>query len=177
MKRLLLLICLAASLTGDVSSTSADSRNMIIAAALRHGVPISLALRVAEVESQCDCFARGSHGELGPLQIKPTTARTIGYTGSEEALQSCGEGLEWGMKHLALALQRGGVWKHNQGLWAKQRNANGEKYEQAIMGAYIASKLLPRNERVSLLARGNTREMQRTQIRQREARSHINGRI
>jgi len=159
MKRLLLLICLAASLTGDVSSTSADSRTMIIAAAQRHGVPISLALRVAEVESRCDCFARGTHGELGPLQIKPATARMIGYSGPEEALQSCGEGLEWGMKHLALALQRGGVWKHNQGLWAKQRNANGEKYEKTVMAAYIASKLLPRGEKVSLLARENAGEM------------------
>jgi hypothetical protein len=149
MKQAILLACLAVLLTGDVPPSSADSRVLIIAAAQRHGVPINLALRVAEIESQCNCFARGSHGELGPLQIKPATARLIGYQGPEERLQSCAEGLEWGMKHLALALQRGGVWKHNQGLWAKQRNANGAKYEKQILAAYIASRLAPRRKRAS----------------------------
>lgn len=159
MKRLLLLFLLAVSLAGDVSSTSADSRKMIIAAAQRHGVPIDLALRVAQVESRCDCFARGRHGELGPLQIKPTTARVLGYSGNDQALQSCGEGLEWGMKHLALALKRGGVWKHQQGLWAKQRNANGQKYEKSVLAAFVDSRLLMSRERVSLLARENGGEM------------------
>jgi hypothetical protein len=168
-KRLLLLACVAASLTSDVSSSSADSRNMIIAAAQRHGVPIGLALRVAEIESRCNCFARGTHGELGPLQIKPATARMIGYEGPDHALQSCGEGLEWGMKHLALALQRGGVWKHQQGLWAKQKNANGQKYEKSVMAAYIARKLLPRGRKVSLVSREHENETRPA----RTARSHL----
>ena len=159
LKQLLLLAALLFALTGDVSSTNADSRTRIVAAAQRHGVPIDLALRVAHVESGCDCYARGMQGELGPLQIKPATARLLGYEGPEFALQNCGEGLEWGLKHLALALQRGGVWKHNQGLWAKQKNANAARYEHTVLAVYIASKLLPRqkvaprNERVSLLAR------------------------
>jgi hypothetical protein len=173
MKRLLLLGFLAIVLTGDVSTTSADSRNLIIAAAERHGVPIDLALRVAEVESQCDCFARGSHGELGPLQIKPATAKMIGYQGPEGPLQSCNEGLEWGMKHLSLALRRGGVWKHNQGLWAKQRNTNGIKYERTVFAAYIASKLLPRGETLRLRAE---RLPQKRQARA-SASLHMSGRI
>ena len=151
----LLLACVGLALTGDVSSTAADSRNLIIAAAQRHGVPPELALTVAEIESRWDCFARGSYGELGPLQIKPDTARLIGYEGPEEALQSCGEGLEWGMKHLALALRRGGVWKHNQGLWAKQKNAHGARYEMSVLAGYIASKLSPRKRRM-LMARRQT---------------------
>jgi hypothetical protein len=159
LKQLVLLALLVFALTGDVSSTRADSRTLIIAAAQRHGVPIDLALRVAEIESSCDCYARGLHGELGPLQIKPATARLLGYEGPEFALQSCGEGLEWGMKHLALALQLGGVWKHNQGLWAKQKSAYGAKYEQTVLATYIASKLAPRHRiapaanRVSLLGK------------------------
>jgi hypothetical protein len=172
MKRLLLLLFVAVVLTGDVSTTSADSRNLIIAAAERHGVPIDLALRVAEVESQCDCFARGSHGELGPLQIKPATAKMIGYQGPEGPLQSCNEGLEWGMKHLSLALRRGGVWKHNQGLWAKQRNTNGIKYERTVLAAYIASKLLHRGKTMLRLRAGK--------LARRQARAsslHISGRI
>jgi Transglycosylase SLT domain len=159
LKQLVLLALLVFALTGDVSSTRADSRTLIIAAAQRHGVPIDLALRVAEIESGCDCYARGTHGELGPLQIKPATARLLGYEGPEFALQSCGEGLEWGMKHLALALQLGGVWKHNQGLWAKQKSPYAAKYEQTILATYIASKLsprqriAPRDNRVSLLGK------------------------
>jgi hypothetical protein len=158
LKQLLLLLALALALTGDVSSTYADNRALIVAAAQRHGVPTDLALRVAHIESGCDCYARGTHGELGPLQIKPATARLIGYEGPEFALQNCGEGLEWGMKHLAMALQRGGVWKHNQGLWAKQKNANATRYELIVFATYIASKLAPRqklspsNERISLVS-------------------------
>jgi hypothetical protein len=159
MKRLLMFFCLAVSLAGDVSSTSADSRRIIISSANRHGVPIDLALRVAEVESRCDCYAKGEHGELGPLQIKPATARVLGYTGPDEALQSCAEGLEWGMRHLALALERGGVWKHQQGLWAKQRNANGQKYEKSVLATFVDSRLLANRDRVSLLARENGGQM------------------
>jgi hypothetical protein len=169
LKQLLLLASLAFALTGDVSSTYADSRTLIVAAAQRHRVPIDLALRVAEIESGCDCYARGLQGELGPLQIKPATARLLGYEGPEFALQTCGDGLEWGMKHLALALQRGGVWKHNQGLWAKHKNANGAKYEQIILATYIASRLTPRQKRapqiaprearISLLARASADKM------------------
>jgi soluble lytic murein transglycosylase-like protein len=162
MKRALLLACLTVLLSGDVSSSSADSRDLIVAAAQRHGVPIALALRVAQVESQCDCWARGTHGELGPLQIKPATARMIGYQGPDYALQSCGEGLEWGMKHLAMALQRGGVWKHNQGLWAKQKNATAAKYEMTVLAGYIARKLARRNVRsneFALLAKAGPHEM------------------
>jgi soluble lytic murein transglycosylase-like protein len=156
MKGLLLLACVAVTLTSDVSSTSADSRNLIVAAAQRHGVPPELALTVAEVESRWNCFARGAYGELGPLQIKPDTARMIGYEGPTEALQSCGEGLEWGMKHLALALRRGGVWKHNQGLWAREKNANAARYEMSVLAGYIATKLAPRKRRILLMARGQS---------------------
>jgi hypothetical protein len=165
LKQLVLLASLAFALTGDVSSTYADSRTLIITAAQRYRVPIDLALRVAEIESGCDCYARGAHGELGPLQIKPATARLLGYVGPDFALQSCGEGLEWGMKHLALALQLGGVWKHNQGLWAKQKSVNGAKYEQTVLATYIASRLAPRqkiappHERLSLLGRSAAGEM------------------
>jgi hypothetical protein len=137
---------MALALSSDVSSTSANSRQMIVAAAKRHGVPVEIALIVADIESRSDCFARGQAGELGPLQIKPATARLLGYTGPDFALQSCGEGLEWGMKHLALALQSGGVWKHNQGLWAKQKTAYATKYERTIHAFYISKKLSVRKK-------------------------------
>lgn len=91
--------------------------------ATRHGVPVRLALAVARVESGLRCNARGRAGELGPLQIKPATARGLGYTGPASALNSCEAGLEWGMRHLAAAYRRcgthaGAAALHNRGLAA-----------------------------------------------------------
>jgi soluble lytic murein transglycosylase-like protein len=49
--------------------------DQVAVAAKRHGVPLSLALAVIHMESGGRCDARGRAGELGPLQIKPATAR------------------------------------------------------------------------------------------------------
>ncbi|WP_439573651.1 transglycosylase SLT domain-containing protein [Phreatobacter sp.] len=91
--------------------------------AARHGVPASLAVAVARVESGLRCNARGRAGELGPLQIKPATARGLGYRGPAAGLNSCEAGLEWGMRHLAAAYRRcgthaGAAALHNRGLAA-----------------------------------------------------------
>jgi soluble lytic murein transglycosylase-like protein len=87
----------------------------------RHGVPARFAIAVARVESHLRCHAVGRAGELGPLQIKPATARGLGYTGPTSALNSCDAGLEWGMRHLAIAYKRcgtsaGAAALHNRGL-------------------------------------------------------------
>ncbi len=89
-------------------------------AARRFGVPISTALAVCRLESGFRCSAVGRAGELGLLQIKLSTARAIGYRGSRRGLLTCSTGAYWGMKHLAMAIRRGGVWKHNQGRFAKR---------------------------------------------------------
>jgi soluble lytic murein transglycosylase-like protein len=101
----------------------ASMRRRITEVAGRHGVPASLALAVVRLESNMRCQARGRHGELGPMQIKPQTARGLGYAGPASALNSCGAGLEWGMRHLAVAYQRcgsatGAASLHNRGLGA-----------------------------------------------------------
>lgn len=101
----------------------ASMRRRITEVAARHGVPASLAIAVVRLESNMRCQARGRHGELGPMQIKPQTARGLGYTGPASALNSCGAGLEWGMRHLAVAYQRcgsaaGAAALHNRGLGA-----------------------------------------------------------
>lgn len=134
MKGLLVLAAIAVSLSQDVSPPAGDVERLVLAAADRNGVPGWIGLRVAQVESRLDCHALGRHGELGPLQIKPTTARDLGFKGSDSELQSCGAGLEWGMKHLAMALARGGVWKHQQGLYAKSRSTFAKAYEKKVTG-------------------------------------------
>lgn len=128
MIRYILLLTLAAV----TSATSAAAMPLpprqpayeaVRTAAARHGVPVSLALAVARVESNFNCHARGRAGELGPLQIKPATARGLGYRGPVSALRSCGAGLEYGMRHLAVAYRRcgtahGAARLHQRGLGA-----------------------------------------------------------
>lgn len=93
------------------------SKSRFASAARRAGVPVRIALAVIAVESRGNCRAVGRRGELGPLQIKPRTARGLGYRGSNAALRSCGAGLYWGMKHLAISYRKcGSAVLHNKGL-------------------------------------------------------------
>jgi hypothetical protein len=135
------LVC-SAMIAGIFLSNAAEASNdvyqMISAAANRHGISVAIALKVAKIESGFDCMALGRAGELGPFQIKPETARLIGYQGAESALRSCGAGLEWGIKHLAMAIRAGGVWKHNQGLWAKRKSPQAAAYEQKVMRVSVS---------------------------------------
>ena len=110
---------------------------LIRRSAERHGVPVRLALAVSHVETRHNCTARGRAGELGPLQIKPATARGIGYRGPVSALRSCGAGLDMGMRHLAIAYRRcgskvGAAALHNGGLGASCRST---RYTGRVMAA------------------------------------------
>jgi hypothetical protein len=136
---LAIAIILSAAVTSTEVSASSFVQKLIVTTAERYGVPKFLALKVAKLESSFSCDAEGKAGELGPLQIKPETARMIGYRGVIAALRSCGAGLEWGMKHLALAIQAGGVWKHNQGLAAKVKSPAAAEYEREVMSQTLAS--------------------------------------
>lgn len=107
------------------------------AAAVRHGVPTALALAVTRAESNFNCRARGRAGELGPLQIKPATARGLGYRGPTSGLQSCGAGLEYGMRHLAAAYRKcgtvaGAARLHQRGLGASCHGRT--RYSALVLG-------------------------------------------
>jgi soluble lytic murein transglycosylase-like protein len=93
---------------------------------------------VAYVESGGRCSARGAAGELGMFQIKPATARMIGYTGEISALNTCGAGVIWGIRHLEHAWRRcpsvGGAAKlHNAGLGA---SCAYSAYSHRVIAAY-----------------------------------------
>jgi soluble lytic murein transglycosylase-like protein len=82
---------------------------MIKSSAGRHGVPEWLALRVAWVESRHRCgVANPRTGASGPLQVLPSTARAMGYSGGAGGLRNCGTGLEYGMRHLAMCYRLAG---------------------------------------------------------------------
>lgn len=123
--------------TARAKSTSAkkdDFSRLIRKAAAKHGVPVKIAKAVVEVESNFNPRARGRAGEVGLMQIKPATARGIGYRGSTKALYDPETNIEWGMKYLAGAHQRangdlcGTILRYNAGHYAKRMNPVSRKY-------------------------------------------------
>ncbi len=108
---------------------------MIESMAPQYGVPTWFALRIAKVESGYNPNARGSAGELGVFQMKCETARGIGYRGNCGGLLNARTGIQYGLKHLSIALKssRGNLKlaasKHNGGLGRKSLVA---KYVAAV---------------------------------------------
>ncbi|WP_185984736.1 lytic transglycosylase domain-containing protein [Aureimonas mangrovi] len=91
---------------GTISGSAAIDR-MITAAADENGVPRELAFAVVHVESRYNPRAKGA-GVYGLSQIKPATARSMGFSGSTEALYDPETNLRYGMRYLKGAWERGG---------------------------------------------------------------------
>ena len=81
--------------------------SLIASYAAENGVPLSLAHAVVEHESGYNARARGA-GTVGLMQIKPATARGIGYRGLAAGLYDPATNLEWGMRYLGEAYRLGG---------------------------------------------------------------------
>ncbi|WP_372424031.1 lytic transglycosylase domain-containing protein [Salinarimonas chemoclinalis] len=106
---------------------------MVTAAALRHGIDPTLAHAMAMVESGYRCSAVGRAGELGVMQVKPATARSVGVTGN---LRDCATGIEAGMRYLRASIDRhgagcGGISAYNMGIHRKASFCNG--YGRKVM--------------------------------------------
>lgn len=99
-----------------------------------YGVPASLAHAVIKVESGYRAQARGRHGEIGLMQIKPATARMMGYRGSARKLYKPEINIRFGMKYLGRAHRLGGgstcrtILKYNAGHAAKRMNPISKAY-------------------------------------------------
>lgn len=119
-------------------SGRAKYASLIRSAARKHGVPVSIAKAVVQVESNFNSRARGSVGEVGLMQIRPSTARGMGYRGSVKALYNPETNLEWGMKYLAGAYKRAGgdvcgtILRYNAGHYAKRMNPISRRYCQKV---------------------------------------------
>lgn len=90
-----------------------------------YGVPTWFALRIANVESGYNPYARGRAGEIGIYQLKCQTARGMGFEGECSGLTDIRTNVRWGLKHLSLAIASSGgnlrlaASKHNAGLGRK----------------------------------------------------------
>ena len=102
--------------------------------AAAYGVPENLARAVVQIESNYRADARGSAGEVGLMQIKPATARMMGYTGSVKGLFQPETNIKYGMKYLARAHELGGgttcgtILKYNAGHAARRMNPVSSAY-------------------------------------------------
>lgn len=96
----------AAAETGTISGSAALDR-LIERHAAEAGVPAPLAYAVVRVESRYNPKARGN-GVYGLSQIKPATARSLGFSGPTSALLDADTNLTYGMKYLKGAWEKGG---------------------------------------------------------------------
>lgn len=99
---------------------------LVSAAAQVAGIPLHIAHAVVRTESRYNPRARGRAGELGLMQIKPATARGLGFRGAASGLFDPAENLRWGMRYLRLAIARGGpgcagVSLYQSGIYARPR--------------------------------------------------------
>jgi len=99
-----------------------------------YGVPVSLANAVIRIESNYQPDKTGSAGEVGLMQIKPATARMLGYSGSIKGLYNPETNIRYGMKYLAMAHDLGGgttcgtILKYNAGHGARRMNPVSSAY-------------------------------------------------
>ncbi|MGE0503025.1 MAG: lytic transglycosylase domain-containing protein [Rhizobiaceae bacterium] len=102
--------------------------------ATTYGVPIGLAHAVISVESNYRPNARGKAGEIGLMQIKPATAKLMGYSGKSSGLFNPETNIRFGMKYLGMAHRLGGgttcgtILKYNAGHGAKRMNPISAAY-------------------------------------------------
>lgn len=105
-----------------------ELRQLVAQEAEVNGVAAALADAVVNVESRYDPAARGDAGEIGLMQIKPETARQLGFRGPDYALFHPATNVRWGMMYLAQAQRRGGgtvcgtILKYNAGHGAEAMN-------------------------------------------------------
>ena len=67
------------------------------------GIPDTLVRAVVRVESDWDQSMTGFAGEIGLMQIKPETARDMGFVEEDEKLYDPDTNIRWGVRYLAEA--------------------------------------------------------------------------
>ncbi len=103
-------------------------RAMIAQHASANGVPVGLATAMVQIESNFNPNVTGRAGEVGLMQIKYETARSLGFSGSRQQLYEPENNLRYGMIYLGQAQRAGGgsvcgtVLKYQGGLRATRHS-------------------------------------------------------
>jgi soluble lytic murein transglycosylase-like protein len=112
-----------------------DYDALIARHAKENGVPLELAHAVVALESGYNPRATG-RGTVGLMQIKPATARGIGYRGSTDSLYDADINLKWGMRYLGEAYRLGGG--ETCGTALRYQGGHGATRMSAASRAYCA---------------------------------------
>ncbi|MCO5065384.1 MAG: transglycosylase SLT domain-containing protein [Rhizobiaceae bacterium] len=102
--------------------------------ASEYKVPLPLAHAVIQVESNYRPGIVGRAGEIGLMQIKPATARMLGYGGTVAGLHDPETNIRFGMKYLSMARELGDgstcgtILKYNAGHAATRMNPTSSAY-------------------------------------------------
>jgi soluble lytic murein transglycosylase-like protein len=116
------------------SAGKAAIEDLVAKHAESQDVPPALAQALVQVESSFNPKATGRNGEIGLFQIKPQTARAMGYTGSAKGLYDAETNVAVGMKYLAQAHDRAGgdtcgtLLRFNAGLDAKRASKGSNRF-------------------------------------------------
>ena len=102
------------------------------------GVSVELAHAIISVESDYRVEVTGRAGEIGLMQIKPATARDMGFSGDTKELYNPAVNIKYGMRYLAGAERRGGgtlcgtILKYNAGHYSKRMNPTSARYCEKV---------------------------------------------
>jgi soluble lytic murein transglycosylase-like protein len=96
-----LIMALSLVLPSAASAQRADYSELVARHASANGVPVALVHRVIMRESRYNASVIGRGGAIGLMQIKLSTARGLGYTGSAEGLRDPDTNLTYAVKYLA----------------------------------------------------------------------------
>ena len=108
--------------------------------ATENDVPPEFAHAIVEIESRFRPNVRGRAGEIGLMQIKPATARLMGFRGPAKALYDPETNIRYGMKYLAKARRLGDrtvcgtILKYNAGHAARRMNRISRAYCEKVKG-------------------------------------------
>jgi soluble lytic murein transglycosylase-like protein len=111
--------------------------------AAQNGIPFALADAVIRVESRYNPAASNG-GAVGLMQIKPRTARGLGYSGATEGLHNPETNILYGVKYLAQAYRMAGgdtcgtVMRYQSGHYAKHMSGANRVYCAKIRTIYAS---------------------------------------
>ncbi|MFV0281234.1 MAG: lytic transglycosylase domain-containing protein [Rhodoblastus sp.] len=118
-------------------------RDIIARHASANGVPFKLADAVVRIESRYNPRVSNG-GALGLMQIKPATARGVGFSGAASSLYNAETNVTFGMRYLAQAYRKSGgdicgtIMRYQSGHYASRMNAANRAYcskARAIMAS------------------------------------------
>ena len=111
------------------------------------GIPDALVQAVVRVESDWDQSMTGFAGEIGLMQIKPETAREMGFVEQDDKLYDPDTNIRWGVRYLAEAWRLAGgdvcqtVLKYNSGHQAEKMTEAAAAYCTRVRGLMASASL------------------------------------